>query len=30
LNEDQIRKYVQFQEKQEKEAEQLGLQFEDN
>jgi putative transposase len=29
LNEDQIRKYVQWQEKQEKEAEQLGLQFED-
>jgi len=29
LNEEQIRKYVQWQEKQEKEAEQLGLQFED-
>jgi putative transposase len=29
LNEDQIRRYVQWQEKQEKEAEQLGLQFED-
>jgi len=30
LNEEHIRKYVQFQEKQEREAEQLGLQFEDN
>ena len=29
LNEEQIRKYVQWQEKQEKDAEQLGLQFED-
>jgi putative transposase len=29
LNEDQIRKYVKWQEKQEKDAEQLGLQFED-
>ena len=30
LNEDQIRKYVQWQEKKEKDAEQLGLQFEDD
>jgi putative transposase len=30
LNEDQIRKYVQWQEKQEKDAEQLGLQFEND
>jgi putative transposase len=30
LNEDQIRRYVQWQEKKEKEAEQLGLQFEDD
>ena len=29
LNEEQIRKYVKWQEKQEKDAEQLGLQFED-
>ncbi len=29
LNEEQIRKYIQWQEKQELEAEQLGLQFED-
>jgi putative transposase len=29
LDEEQIRRYVQWQEKQEKEAEQLGLQFED-
>jgi len=29
LDEEKIRKYVQWQEKQEKEAEQLGLQFED-
>jgi len=30
LNEEQIRKYVQWQEKKEKESEQLGLQFEDD
>ena len=29
LNEEQIRKYVQWQEKRERDAEQLGLQFED-
>jgi putative transposase len=29
LNEDQIRKYVKWQEKKEKDAEQMGLAFED-
>ncbi len=29
MNEEQIRKYIQWQEKQELDAEQLGLQFED-